>query len=315
MELEVEIIGGLIQREGEEGRRRRGRMGEGEGVAVAWWVADLLHVERGDEGKGRAEAMVIPILLSHHHSYCPFQHPAKPTKNHAFPTGVKSLESADSHVCHHPTKRTFSKEYKVYWIEKLKRAYPSKLNWEADTVELDDDSFQDMVDKRCVDNMRMLIVNSVQEAKAGHPGMAMGMAEVGYVLFGHFIRQNPSNPKWVNRDRFVLSAGHDCLLQYVCLHLAGFHSVQTALHTLATDPCFGTTTLDLSVLDPIIFGFTSVNHIEDLQRLCKIGSRTPGHPKNVVTDGVEAATGPLGQGVANAVGLALAEAHFGCKIE
>lgn len=72
----------------------------------------------------------------------------------------------------------------------------------------------------------MLIVDSVQHAKAGHPGMALGMAEVGYVLYRHVMRYTPRNPKWFNRDRFVLSAGHGCLLQYVCLHIAGFQSVQ-----------------------------------------------------------------------------------------
>lgn len=69
-------------------------------------------------------------------------------------------------------------------------------------------------------------MDSVQHAKAGHPGMALGMAEVGYILYRHVMRYNPKNPKWFNRDRFVLSAGHGCLLQYVCLHLAGFQSVQ-----------------------------------------------------------------------------------------
>ncbi|KAJ4980054.1 hypothetical protein NE237_010834 [Protea cynaroides] len=136
-----------------------------------------------------------------------------------------------------------------------------------------------MVDRRCVDNVRMLIVDAVQQAKAGHPGMALGMAEVGYHLYRHVMRFNPENPKWFNRDRFVLSAGHGCLLQYVCLHLAGFSSVQ----------------------------------IEDLKHLCKLGSRTPGHPENVVTEGIEVTTGPLGQGVANAVGLALAEAHLAAR--
>lgn len=74
--------------------------------------------------------------------------------------------------------------------------------------------------------MRMLVIDSVQNAKAGHPGMALGMAEVGYVLYRYAMRYNPRNPKWFDRDRFVLSAGHGCLLQYVCLHLAGFQSVQ-----------------------------------------------------------------------------------------
>ncbi|KAJ8529044.1 hypothetical protein K7X08_035879 [Anisodus acutangulus] len=130
-----------------------------------------------------------------------------------------------------------------------------------------------------MDNVRMLIVDSVQHAKAGHAGMALGMAEVAYFLYRHAMNYNPTSPNWFNRDRFVLSAGHGSLLQYVCLHLAGFQSVQ----------------------------------IEDLKCLCKLGSRTPGHPENVVTEGIEVTTGPLGQGVANAVGLSLAEAHVGAR--
>lgn len=122
-------------------------------------------------------------------------------------------------------------------------------------------------------------MDAVQNAKAGHPGMALGMAEVGYYLYRHVMRYNPKNPKWFNRDRFVLSAGHGCLLQYICLHLSQFQSVQ----------------------------------VEDLQRLCKLGSRMPGHPENIVTEGIEVTTGPLGQGVANAVGLALAEAHLAAR--
>ncbi|XP_071934888.1 transketolase, chloroplastic-like isoform X1 [Coffea arabica] len=168
-------------------------------------------------------------------------------------------------------------EYKHSWLEELKRAYPSEIS--SQQWENDDERFRELVDKRGVDNVRMLIVDSVNHAKAGHPGMALGMAEVGYFLYRHAMRYNPRNPKWFNRDRFVLSAGHGCLLQYVCLHLAGFQSVQ----------------------------------IEDLKRLTKLGSRTPGHPENTITDGIEVTTGPLGQGVPNAVGLALAEAHLAAR--
>ena len=93
------------------------------------------------------------------------------------------------------------------------------------------------------------------------------------------MRYNPKNAKWFNRDRFVLSAGHGCLLQYVCMHLAGFQSIQ----------------------------------VEGLKQLCKLGSRTPGHPENAITAGIEVTTGPLGQGVANAVGFALAERHLAAR--
>lgn len=157
--------------------------------------------------------------------------------------------------------------------------YPSHFSSLEQEIDEDAERFQELVDSRCVDNFRMLVVDSVQEAKTGHPGMAMGMAEVGYLLYRHVLRYNPRDSGWFDRDRFVLSAGHGCLLQYVCLHLAGFQSVQ----------------------------------IEDLKRLCKLGSNTPGHPENVVTDGIEVTTGPLGQGVANAVGLALAEAHLAAR--
>ncbi|CAM8949105.1 unnamed protein product [Rhodiola kirilowii] len=179
------------------------------------------------------------------------------------------------------THRPLTKDYKLQWQHELTTSLPSRLLSDQTlyTTTEDEELFQDLVDRRCVDNMRMLIIDSVQNAKAGHPGMALGMAEVGYVLYRHAMRYNPRNPKWFDRDRFVLSAGHGCLLQYVCLHLAGFHSIQ----------------------------------IEDLKRLCKLGSHTPGHPENVVTEGIEVTTGPLGQGVANAVGLALAEAHLAAR--
>ncbi|KAG9441552.1 hypothetical protein H6P81_017406 [Aristolochia fimbriata] len=181
----------------------------------------------------------------------------------------------------HPTRSgtRLSEEYKRSWRDEVERAKSPSGSEPSVQEELTDDVFQELVDRRGVDNVRMLIVDAVQTASAGHPGMALGMAEVGYILYRHVMRYNPKNPKWFNRDRFVLSAGHGCLLQYVCMHLAGFHSVQ----------------------------------IEDLKRLCKLGSRTPGHPENMVTSGVEVTTGPLGQGVANAVGLALAEAHLASR--
>lgn len=129
-----------------------------------------------------------------------------------------------------PTGATLSTDskYKHLWQEELKRAYPSEIasqQWENDA-----EKYQALVDIRCVDNVRMLIVDSVNHVKAGHPGMALGMAEVGYFLYRHVMRYNPRNPKWFNRDRFVLSAGHGCLLQYVCLHLAGFQSVQVHIY-------------------------------------------------------------------------------------
>ncbi|MBA3486434.1 MAG: transketolase, partial [Lysobacter sp.] len=120
--------------------------------------------------------------------------------------------------------------------------------------------------------IRFLAVDAVQAANSGHPGMPMGMADIAEVLWNDYLSHNPSNPQWFNRDRFVLSNGHGSMLQYALLHLSGY---------------------DLS--------------IDDLRNFRQLESRTPGHPENFMTPGVETTTGPLGQGFANAVGMALAE--------
>ena len=120
--------------------------------------------------------------------------------------------------------------------------------------------------------IRALAMDAVEKAKSGHPGMPMGMAEVAVALFAHHLRHNPANPHWPNRDRFVLSNGHGSMLQYALLHLTGY-----ALS------------------------------IADIERFRQLHSKTPGHPEVGVTPGVETTTGPLGQGLANAVGMALAE--------
>jgi len=123
-----------------------------------------------------------------------------------------------------------------------------------------------------IDTIRGLAMDSVQKANAGHPGTAMALAPLGYVLFERFLRANPKEEDWPDRDRFVLSSGHACVLQYSLLHLCGY---------------------DLS--------------LEDLQQFRQWGSRTPGHPERGHTPGIEVTTGPLGQGVGNAVGMAMAE--------
>lgn len=123
-----------------------------------------------------------------------------------------------------------------------------------------------------IDTIRALAMDAVQQANAGHPGTAMALAPLAYTLFKHEMRLNPGNPAWPNRDRFVLSAGHACMLQYALLHLTGF---------------------DLS--------------LDDLKHFRQWGSRTPGHPERGHTPGVEVTTGPLGQGFGNAVGMAIAE--------
>ena len=120
--------------------------------------------------------------------------------------------------------------------------------------------------------IRALSMDAVQKAKSGHPGAPMGMADIAEVLWNDFLVHNPSNPSWFNRDRFVLSNGHGSMLIYSLLHLTGY---------------------DVS--------------LDDLKAFRQLGSKTPGHPELGYTPGVETTTGPLGQGLANAVGLALAE--------
>ena len=131
----------------------------------------------------------------------------------------------------------------------------------------------------CINSIRFLAVDAVEKAKSGHPGLPMGAAPMAFVLWDKFMRYNPKNPKWFNRDRFVLSAGHGCMLQYALLYLTGYDSVT----------------------------------IDDIKQFRQWESRTPGHPENFETAGVEVTTGPLGQGIANGVGLAVAEAHLAAK--
>jgi len=134
------------------------------------------------------------------------------------------------------------------------------------------------LDEICINAIRMLSVDMVQQANSGHPGMPMGAAPMAYVLWTKFLRHNPNNPKWPARDRFVLSAGHGSALLYSLLHLTGY---------------------DLS--------------IEELKQFRQWGSKTPGHPEYRDTPGVECTTGPLGQGFGNGVGMAIAERFLAAK--
>ena len=118
--------------------------------------------------------------------------------------------------------------------------------------------------------IRSLSMDAVQKADSGHPGLPMGCAEIGAYLYGYYLRQNPKDSKWLNRDRFILSAGHGCMLLYSCLYLAGYKV-----------------------------------SLDDIKNFRQFDSQTPGHPESFITDGVETTTGPLGQGVGNAVGTAL----------
>lgn len=134
------------------------------------------------------------------------------------------------------------------------------------------EDFNAPVFKNLTSAIRALAMDAVEKAKSGHPGMPMGMAEIAEVLWIHHLRHNPNNPKWVDRDRFVLSNGHGSMLLYALLHLTGY---------------------DVS--------------IEDIKNFRQLHSKTPGHPEYGYTPGVETTTGPLGQGITNAVGMALAE--------
>jgi len=131
------------------------------------------------------------------------------------------------------------------------------------------------LDEAAINTIRFLSVDAVQKANSGHPGMPMGCAPIAYTLYSKYMKHNPSNPKWINRDRFVLSAGHGSMLLYSILHLCGYNV-----------------------------------SLEDLKQFRQWGSITPGHPEYHLTPGVETSTGPLGQGISNAIGMAIAQAHL-----
>ncbi|MED4227436.1 transketolase [Neobacillus cucumis] len=134
------------------------------------------------------------------------------------------------------------------------------------------------VETLAVNTIRTLSIDAINRANSGHPGLPMGAAPMAYALWANHLKHNPGNAKWFDRDRFVLSAGHGSSMLYSLLHLAGYNV-----------------------------------SLEDLKNFRKLNSKTPGHPEFGHTDGVEATTGPLGQGIANAVGMAMAEAHLAAK--
>ncbi|MGA2410439.1 MAG: thiamine pyrophosphate-dependent enzyme [Candidatus Binataceae bacterium] len=136
------------------------------------------------------------------------------------------------------------------------------------------------LDELCINSIRVLAIDAVQKANSGHPGMPMGMAPVGYLLFTRYLRHNPRNPHWYGRDRFVLSAGHGSMLLYALLYLTGY---------------------DLT--------------LDDIEHFRQLGSKTPGHPEAHHTVGVETTTGPLGQGIGNGIGMAIAAKHMAAHFE
>ena len=134
------------------------------------------------------------------------------------------------------------------------------------------------LEQSAINTIRFLAVDAVQKANSGHPGLPLGAAPMAYVLWTRFLRHNPVDPQWFDRDRFVLSAGHGSMLLYALLHLTGYELP-----------------------------------LEQLKQFRQWGSLTPGHPERGLTPGVETTTGPLGQGFGNAVGLAMAEAHLAAR--
>src|SRR3954468_14432522 len=132
---------------------------------------------------------------------------------------------------------------------------------------------------RMANAIRALAMDAVEQAKSGHPGLPMGAADIATVLFTQFLKFDPADPKWPDRDRFVLSAGHGSMLLYALLYLVG---------------------------SPLMT-------IEEIKRFRQLGSLTPGHPENFITPGIETTTGPLGQGLGNAVGMAIAERHLAAR--
>ena len=144
---------------------------------------------------------------------------------------------------------------------------------------MSNDKIEGVAAKDMANAIRALAMDAVEAAKSGHPGMPMGMADAATVLFTRFLKYDPSEPNWPDRDRFVLSAGHGSMLLYSLLYLTGYADMT----------------------------------LEEIKRFRQLGSRTAGHPENFLAAGIETTTGPLGQGLANAVGMAMAEAHLNAR--
>src|SRR5215471_2792929 len=146
------------------------------------------------------------------------------------------------------------------------------------------------LDTLCINTIRTLAIDAVQQANSGHPGAPMGLAPVAYCLWQQYLRYDPQNPLWPNRDRFVLSAGHASMLLYAILHLSGVRKAED-----------DKITRELSV------------SLDEIKRFRQLDSRTPGHPESHITTGVETTTGPLGQGCGNSVGMAMASKWLGAR--
>jgi transketolase len=148
---------------------------------------------------------------------------------------------------------------------------------------------QPPIEKLAIDTIRTLSIDAVQKANSGHPGAPMALAPVAYALWRNVLRYDPAEPTWPNRDRFVLSNGHASMLLYSVLHLTGVRQVDHEGRALDA---------------PAV-------SLDDIKSFRQLGSRTPGHPEYRLTSGVESTTGPLGQGAANSVGMAIASRWLG----
>jgi transketolase len=170
-------------------------------------------------------------------------------------------------------------------VEKIPRSLPVQTKPKVTTIRFDEvpsagTAQGRTLDQLCINTIRTLATDAVQQANSGHPGTPMALAPVVYTLWQSFLRLDPDDPTWPNRDRFVLSNGHASMLLYAMLHLSGFKS--------------GRTKRELAVT------------LDDIKRFRQLGSKCPGHPEYRLTAGVETTTGPLGQGCGNSVGMALA---------
>ena len=134
-------------------------------------------------------------------------------------------------------------------------------------------------DSQAVNILKGLVIDGVSSANSGHPGGAMSSMDFAYLLFTEYLKLDPKNPKWLGRDRFVLSAGHESMLLYSLLHQVGWLEM------------------------------------DELKNFRQLHSKTPGHPENYITEGVECTTGPLGQGAAMSIGMAVAGKHFGARLD
>ncbi|KAJ1385811.1 Transketolase, N-terminal [Sesbania bispinosa] len=200
-------------------------------------------------------APILPLIVSHS--------PLPLSLCHLFFSGLKSHSSCK------PTTSSSSRR---------RVGSTSTTTVRATAVETLDKTAEVSLVEKSINTIRFLAIDAVEKANSGHPGLPMGLCSLGHILYDEVMNYNPKNPAWFNRDRFILSAGHGCMLQNK--YAKNFKD-----------------------------GFVE----EDLKNFRQWGSRTPGHPENFETVGVEVTTGPLGQGIANAVGLALAEKHLAAR--